>query len=92
VIVPAPESIPAELRRADDPALARVCDPDAALATLDAAGVDALLQRAAARGCATAYLQVDAANAAARRAYSKFGVRDGYAYGYREPPEEWTKR
>ena len=52
--------------------------------------VDALLQRARARGCTTAYLQVEAGNAAARRAYSKFGFTDGYAYWYRRPPEEGT--
>lgn len=54
--------------------------------------VDELLRQSAARGCATAYLQVEAANAAARRAYSKFGFMDGYAYWYRWPPGEWTKR
>lgn len=51
-----------------------------------------LLQRARQRGCRTAYLQVDAGNAPARRAYSKFGFRDGYAYWYRSPPaakENW---
>lgn len=52
--------------------------------------VDELLRRAAARGCTTAYLQVEAGNAPARRAYSKFGFRDGYAYWYRRPPGEGT--
>jgi GNAT superfamily N-acetyltransferase len=47
-----------------------------------------LLQRARARGCTTAYLQVEAGNAPARRAYGKFGFRDRYAYWYRTPPRE----
>jgi GNAT superfamily N-acetyltransferase len=50
--------------------------------------VDELLRRAAVRGCRTAYLQVEAGNAPARRVYSKFGFRDGYAYWYRRPPGE----
>lgn len=45
-----------------------------------------LLHQARAQGCTTGYLQVDAGNAPARRAYSKFGFRDGYAYWYRFPP------
>ena len=45
-----------------------------------------LLGQARARGCATGYLQVEAGNAPARHAYSKFGFRDGYAYWYRFPP------
>jgi N-acetylglutamate synthase len=45
-----------------------------------------LLQRARARGCITAYLQVDATNTPARRAYAKFGFTDRYAYWYRSPP------
>lgn len=45
-----------------------------------------LLQRGRDRGCATAYLQVDAANARARRVYAKFGFTDRYAYWYRSPP------
>jgi GNAT superfamily N-acetyltransferase len=52
--------------------------------------VGELLQRAHERGCSTAYLQVEAGNAPARRAYSKFGFRDGYAYWYRRPPGEGT--
>lgn len=47
-----------------------------------------LLQRARARGCTTAYLQVEASNAPARRAYQKFGFVDRYAYWYRTPPRE----
>jgi GNAT superfamily N-acetyltransferase len=47
-----------------------------------------LLQRARARGCTTAYLQVEAGNAPARHAYRRFGFRDRYAYWYRTPPRE----
>ncbi len=54
--------------------------------------VSELLRRARARGCTTAYLQVEAGNAPARRAYSKFGFRDGYAYWYRWPPAEGNTR
>ncbi|HET9025260.1 MAG TPA: GNAT family N-acetyltransferase [Burkholderiaceae bacterium] len=50
--------------------------------------VEELLRHACVRGCTTAYLQVEAGNAPARRAYSKFGFRDGYAYWYRWPPGE----
>lgn len=50
--------------------------------------VAALLSGARDRGCAAAYLQVDAGNAPARRMYSKFGFRDRYAYWYRSPPRE----
>jgi predicted GNAT family acetyltransferase len=50
----------------------------------------ALLERARARGCTTAYLQVEAGNAPARHAYSKFGFGDRYAYWYRRPPTEGT--
>lgn len=48
--------------------------------------VAALLQRASAAGVRTVYLQVDAGNAPARRAYSKFGFADRYAYWYRYAP------
>ena len=47
--------------------------------------VDKLLNDARAAGAETAYLQVEAGNAPARRAYSKFGFRDRYAYWYRAP-------
>jgi GNAT superfamily N-acetyltransferase len=50
--------------------------------------VGALLRQAQARGCTTAYLQVEAGNAPARHAYSKFGFSDRYAYWYRRPPTE----
>ncbi len=45
--------------------------------------VEHLLQHASAAGARWAYLQVDAANAAARGVYRKFGFRDRYAYWYR---------
>jgi len=43
-----------------------------------------------ARDCTTAYLQVDAGSAAARRACSKLGCRSGHACWYRRPPAEET--
>ncbi|MGZ8981498.1 MAG: GNAT family N-acetyltransferase [Burkholderiaceae bacterium] len=52
--------------------------------------VHALLRQARTRNCTTAYLQVEAGNAAARRVYSKFGFRDGYAYWYRRPADGET--
>ena len=45
-----------------------------------------LLARAAAQGARTAYLQVDAGNAEARRLYRRLGFADGYAYHYRAMP------
>ncbi|WP_326534372.1 GNAT family N-acetyltransferase [Pseudorhodoferax sp.] len=44
-----------------------------------------ILRRAAHDGARTAYLQVDAANTAARAAYRRLGFVDGYAYHYRSP-------
>ncbi|MDP1650328.1 MAG: GNAT family N-acetyltransferase [Rubrivivax sp.] len=45
-----------------------------------------LLALAASEGAAVAYLQVDAANDAARRIYQRLGFADGYAYHYRQAP------
>ena len=45
-----------------------------------------LLDRAAVAGAHLAYLQVDAANAPARRIYERFGFHDRYAYWYRAAP------
>jgi GNAT superfamily N-acetyltransferase len=50
--------------------------------------VEHLLQHARATGARWAYLQVDAANAAARCVYRKFGFRDRYAYWYRARPPQ----
>ena len=47
--------------------------------------ISKLLSVARAAGAETAYLQVEANNTAARRAYSKFGFEDCYAYWYRAP-------
>lgn len=46
-----------------------------------------LLRRARAGGARIAYLQVDVNNTPARRAYSKFGFEDCYAYWYRARSE-----
>ncbi|HQR78098.1 MAG TPA: GNAT family N-acetyltransferase [Burkholderiaceae bacterium] len=48
--------------------------------------VQALLAHAAAAGVRLVYLQVDAANAPARRIYERFGFRDQFAYWYRAAP------
>jgi len=53
---------------------------------LASAIVIALLGAARERGVATAYLQVEADNAPARRVYQKFGFADCYAYWYRTAP------
>ena len=44
-----------------------------------------LLEVASARGATVSYLQVEAANAPARRVYQQLGFRDAYAYHYRRP-------
>jgi GNAT superfamily N-acetyltransferase len=49
-----------------------------------------LLRLAAARGADTAYLQVDAGNAPARRVYRRVGFGDAYSYHYRTPAEPGT--
>jgi len=50
--------------------------------------VGELLRRAARAGARQGYLQVDAANVAARHLYAKFGFRDRYAYWYRARPRD----
>ncbi len=45
-----------------------------------------LLALAAAQGAATAHLQVEASNHAARRVYQRLGFADAYAYHYRVAP------
>ncbi|MEO8836863.1 MAG: GNAT family N-acetyltransferase [Caldimonas sp.] len=47
-----------------------------------------LLAFAAERGATVGYLQVDAANEAARRIYRRLGFVDAYAYHYRSPPQD----
>jgi GNAT superfamily N-acetyltransferase len=47
-----------------------------------------LLACAAARGATIGYLQVDAANEAARRIYRRLGFVDGYSYHYRTPADD----
>ncbi|HSC65518.1 MAG TPA: GNAT family N-acetyltransferase [Caldimonas sp.] len=46
-----------------------------------------LLAHAAAHGAMVGYLQVDAANEAARRLYRRLGFADGYSYHYRTPAD-----
>jgi ribosomal protein S18 acetylase RimI-like enzyme len=45
-----------------------------------------MLRSAASEGVRTAYLQVEASNAAARHVYQGLGFADAYAYHYRSPP------
>jgi GNAT superfamily N-acetyltransferase len=45
-----------------------------------------LLRTAASEGARTAYLQVEANNAPARRVYQRLGFVDAYTYHYRSPP------
>ena len=45
-----------------------------------------MLTAARSEGAQTAYLQVDASNAAARAVYRRLGFVDAYAYHYRSPP------
>jgi GNAT superfamily N-acetyltransferase len=47
-----------------------------------------LLRRAHVKGARTGYLQVDAANLAARAVYHRLGFADGYAYHYRTPAQQ----
>jgi GNAT superfamily N-acetyltransferase len=42
-----------------------------------------LLAQANHQGARTAYLQVDAANGAARQVYTRLGFQDAYSYHYR---------
>jgi ribosomal protein S18 acetylase RimI-like enzyme len=50
--------------------------------------VSELLHRAVTAGARHGYLQVEAANAAARQVYGRFGFRDRYAYWYRVKPRD----
>jgi len=54
--------------------------------------VEHLLRHASAAGARWAYLQVDAANVAARCVYRKFGFRDRYAYWYRARPPQGERQ
>jgi ribosomal protein S18 acetylase RimI-like enzyme len=47
---------------------------------------EALLNWGHTTGAATAYLQVQASNSAARALYSDIGFREAYQYHYRVPP------
>lgn len=51
-----------------------------------AAVLDALMSHGAARGATTAYLQVSAANAVARRLYARAGFSEASTYRYRVQP------
>jgi len=53
--------------------------------------VTELLAHARNAGATIAYLQVEADNTPARRAYARFGFEDCYAYWYRTPPEGTTQ-
>ncbi len=86
MIVLDPASIRAGVREARDAVPTRIEDA--------ASTVVASLETVAPSGHddpATAYLQVEAGNAAARRVHSKFGYRDGCADWHRRPAEGNTR-